>query len=216
MVKKLKFSGAILFCAAISFLCSEAHAQVSYAVPQSVVPSWGTVVNNPMQIATTNCPCGCGSSSACVENPGNCILWVSPGGYCGKKTSQKYNVMPPSDCEGQVVNKKFYSELKPGEATITVPVKVEMTEEKYRFERKTYKICGCTLSVCVPCAIDTICSSQCRPEKRRVPVVAKIRTGTRQADIWVSGVTGLPSEAVVALNVTAAEANAQLGSNFSY
>ena len=44
MVKKLKFSGAILFCAAISFLCSEAHAQVSYAVPQSVVPSWGTVV----------------------------------------------------------------------------------------------------------------------------------------------------------------------------
>lgn len=216
MVKKLKFSGAILFCAAISFLCSEAHAQVSYAVPQSVVPSWGTVINNPMQIATTNCPCGCGSSSACVENPGNCNLWVSPGGYCGKKTSQKYNVTPPSDCEGQVVNKKFYSELKPGEATITVPVKVEMTEEKYRFERKTYKICGCTLSVCVPCAIDTICSSQCRPEKRRVPVVAKIRTGTRQADIWVSGVTGLPSEAVVALNVTAAEANAQLGSNFSY
>ena len=217
MVKKLNFSGAILCCAAICALCAEARAQVPYGVPQLGVPNWGAVLNTPIQNVPSNCPCGCGENGRCVENPGNCDLWVTPGHNSGTVSSRPYPVTPPKDCKGSISNISFYRGEQRCNATIKVPKKVEQTEEKYKFERKTWNVCGCKVSVCVPCEIETICSTQCQPADETVELIAKIRTRTGKADIWVEGVTGLPSEAVLGLNMTSRQANQRFpGATFSY
>lgn len=219
MVKTLRTSGALLLCAAICFTGQEAQAQVICA--QNNAPAFGNIVYGTPAYGTPaqNYPCGCGSSGGCVANPGNCDLWVSPGQCVSSSSKVPIHVDPPKDCKGSTEHIAFYCEAKEQRciAKIKVPKKIERTEETYKFERKTWNVCGCKVSVCVPCEIETTCSTQCEPACETVELIAKIRTRTGKADIWVENVIGLPSVAVLGLNLTSVEANGKFpGATFSY
>jgi len=219
MVAKTKIFQAIVVIATTCYFCPVGQAQVFYPnQPNTTSIRYGVVQSyaGPTVISGNRCGCGCGGQSGCVENPGNCDLQIIPGVCKGCKTTQPIHVIPPKDCEGTKITKKFYERDIPGEGTTMVPTKVSSCEEIYRFEKKTYSVCGCTIRVCVPCAIDTITSDKCEPMPKKVNIVARVRTGTNRADIWANGVPGLPSQAVLGTNLTSAEANAKFGSTFSY
>lgn len=180
-------------------------------------PVWHN--NSPCQPRHQSCNCGCGGTTGCVENPGDCKLIITPGTICSTKTTQPIPVKPPCDCDCEKVTKKFYDGEQKRNGWTEVPTKIIECEEKYRFERKTFSVCGCKVTVCIPCAIDYINSEKCEPRSKEVEMVARIRAsslGPKRADIWVYNVKGLPDKAVLALNVTASEANNRFNASFNY
>jgi len=151
MVKNLVFSGAILCCALLFTGATDAQAQMTCAVPQMPVPNWGPMINTPMQNIPANCPCGCGSTGGCVDNPGSCDLWVSSGQNNGTVSSRPYPVKPPTNCKGSMENISFYRGEQRCVATIKVPKKVEQTREKYRRKKdleRLWMYCFCMRSLC--------------------------------------------------------------------
>lgn len=220
---------AIAVCCFTQFGFAQTYYQnqpVYQAPPVYSHPTPTTVWNNnsPCQTVVTpsqqGCNCGCGGSTGCVENPGNCDLVVTPGVLWSNKKTEKICVDPPTDCECITTNIKFYEKDVPCDGWIDVPTKIVECREQFRFERKTFSVCGCKVTVCIPCAIDYISCEKCEPRRKKVKLVARVRTepstGERRADIWAYNIQGLPSKAVLALNVTASVASKKFETNFNY
>ena len=185
---------------------------VSMQSSESTVPT-------PM---TSSCGCGGGPSGngPCIKSP-NCHYAITPYQGTPHLTSKPITVTIPTDCDpATTVNIPFYKESHDGEGTISLPKKIVNVTEVFRFKNVTYKLCGCEICICVPCAIDCVSVEKCVPTPTPVKLQARVRTaqvsGVYVADIWAVGVSGLPSEAVLVLSVKAAEANAKFGTNFSY
>ena len=161
----------------------------------------------------------CDCDSDCVENPGNCDLVIRRGTLDETITTEEIKVDPPTDCDCKTVKIDFYEDKEECVATIMVPKKIVKCEEKYLFERKTFDICGCELEICIPCKRKITKTVTCEEAKSKETLVARIRTGNsvpKRADIWVYDVKGYPSKAVLALNITSADANRKFGTTFRY
>ncbi len=170
--------------------------------------------------------CDCGNSHPtpghiCTSNPG-CNFAVIPSLRVGNTTRTPFNVEMPSasDCDEVVIKTPFYEKDIPVDGTIEVPKSVKNCIEKFLFEKKSYQLCGCTIQVCVPCAVECTDNIECRPEPTVVKLLVRVRTtpttGARLADVWVEGVKGLPNPSVLGLQMTANQINTKFKTNVSF
>lgn len=194
-------------------------ASYSQNAPVSVVQTSAVAVQSA-PVSQSGCSCGCGSSSGCSSSPaGGCKLVVTPGSIQGNVTRTKIDwTKPVEDCDCIEETIKFYDLDVPVDGTIQVPQKKKKCVETITFERKSFNVCGCTVSVCVPC--ETICteSSTCEPVDLLTKIAFRPRTQKVNGatvydawvyDAWVYGVKGLPSPAILGVELTAAAAKAQ-------
>lgn len=197
---------------------SESFAQQSGTVvhyPSGVVSSQ-TVVTSSTTVVVPKCNCGCGSASGCIAKP-YCDLKIIPSNSPGKVTCEKYPWTPPSpeDCECDEVKIDFYDHDVDKEVVIDLPKKVKKCVETYKFERKSFNVCGCTVEVCVPCEVCCTETSGCTPEKTTIKVRFRHRTlpvgGSGVYDVWADNVKGLPNPAVLGVELTAVQAKAKFG-----
>ncbi|MDB2687704.1 hypothetical protein N9Y42_10890 [Mariniblastus sp.] len=159
----------------------------------------------------TVCGCGCGSSTGvCTDHP-NCDYRVhpSPGGYT-RRVTKTFNIQNPTevDCgDGISETVPFYDRDISGNGMVEVPVTKKKCIEKYKFESRSYSLCGCKIEVCVPCEIVCDETDRCEPVAVQTPVKVRIRRelegGQLVADVWVENVTGLPNPSVLGLKMTA-------------
>lgn len=183
--------------------CSEAIAQQS----RTVVYSGQSIVKSTQVVTAANCSCGCGSTSGCTIKP-NCELRIIPSNAPGVIKCNPFAWTPPSkddcDCEEQKID--FYGPTTDGQITVDLPKKIKRCVETYKFERKSFDVCGCKVEVCVPCEICTTENSGCVAVKSSIPVKFKQRTqligGNPVFDIWAENVKGLPNPAVLGLELT--------------
>lgn len=198
-----------------------AAGEATPVVPAAFVSMQAPESTGPTPMASS---CGCGGGPSgdgpCIKSP-NCHYAITPYQGTPHLTTKPIDVTIPTDCDpATTVNIPFYKEKHDGEGTISLPKKIVNVTEVFRFKNVTYKLCGCEICICVPCAIDCVSVEKCVPTPTKVQLQARVRTaqvnGVYVADIWAVGVSGLPSEAVLVLSVKAAEANAKFGTNFSY
>jgi len=181
--------------------------------PSNVVHSQAVVTSSTV---VPKCNCGCGSSSGCIAKP-DCKLTITPSNNPGKITCERYPWTPPSpnDCECVEVKIDFYDQDVDKEVVIDLPKKIKKCVETYKFERMSFDVCGCKVSVCVPCQVCCTETSGCTPEKTTIKVRFRHRTlpvgGAAVYDVWADNVKGLPNPAVLGVELTAAQARTQFG-----
>lgn len=188
---------------AIAGLCSGSHVVAQQS--RTIVYSGQPIVRTEHVVTTANC--GCGPTSGCTTKP-NCELRIVPSNAPGVIKCNPFAWTPPSkddcDCEEQKID--FYSTSTDGQITIDLPKKIKRCVETYKFERKSFDVCGCKVEVCVPCEICTTENSGCVAVKSSIPVKFKQRTqlvgGNPVFDIWAENVKGLPNPAVLGLELT--------------
>lgn len=114
----------------------------------------------------------------------------------------------------------FYKQDIPAQATIEVPRKTKSCVEKFEFQQCCFNVCGCDVKVCVPCRVYCDETSQCSPVPLTTEVKVRVRTeahnGAAVADVWVTGVKGLPDPAVIGLQLTADQINQRYKTNVSF
>lgn len=200
----------------------------SATIPSNVVISTTTASSPITQIIPapeTNCNCPPGHPphhGHCTENP-HCSYLVkpSPGAIRLKtRTPIKVTMPGPHDCDIMEITTPFYEKDIQADGTIDVPKSIKNTVEKYLFERRSYTLCGCTINICVPCAIECSEKIECKPTPTTVPLVIRVRTdlngGNKVADVWANNIRGLPSQAVLGLKLTATEINNTFKTNVSF
>ncbi len=182
---------------------SNAPTNVVYQTPTPITPA-------PQSL----CDCGCGAtSSGCVFAP-DCTFKIS-GSVITPPTERHVKdyeyVMPDeSECiDLDPENLPFYDQDIPAPGKVEVPRRKTKCVERYKFERKKYTLCGCTIEVCVPCEVVCIDSSDCEPFEVDAQLLVRVRRelgpgGTKVADVWVENVRGLPKPAVLGLRMSPA------------